>query len=135
MCSWVKYLNPSSAGYVKDVVTYMVMDNLDVKPMSNTISMSLLKTFNIKDVGDINEKTVDIGMAEVVFVHSHLGFLYCLMLDIFCIPLMNIGILQGLKLLRASLISKTVLTDVFLSKTEVKEEEVVATSAMPPVAA
>ncbi|CAM8950029.1 unnamed protein product [Rhodiola kirilowii] len=90
-------------GYVKGMVTYMVIDDLVVKPMSTVAIVSLLSTFNIKDVGDLKEKTVSIGMAE------------------------------GLQLLRASLISKTVLTDVFLSQTEVKEE-VVNTSAQPPVA-
>ncbi|KAL9678077.1 hypothetical protein QQ045_015916 [Rhodiola kirilowii] len=99
-CSWgtmsveVTYLNTSSAatekgeGYVKGVVTYMVMDDLAVKPMSTISSISLLNTFNIKDVGVLVEKTVSVGMAE------------------------------GLKLLRASMHSKTVLTDVFLSKAE-----------------
>ncbi|CAM8948956.1 unnamed protein product [Rhodiola kirilowii] len=87
----VTYLNPSSAatekgGYVKGVVTYTVMDDLDVKPMSTISSISLLNTFNIKDMGLLVEKTVSVGMPE------------------------------GLKLLRASLHSKTVLTDVFLSK-------------------
>ncbi|CAM8948949.1 unnamed protein product [Rhodiola kirilowii] len=94
MNSEVTYLNPSSAatekeGYVKGVVTYMVMDDLAVKPISTISSISLLNTFNIKDVGVLVEKTVSVGMAE------------------------------GLKLLRASLHSKTVLTDVFLSKAEV----------------
>ncbi|CAM8957906.1 unnamed protein product [Rhodiola kirilowii] len=75
-------------GYVKGLVTYMVMDDLAVKPMSTISSISLLNTFNIKDVGVLKEKTVIVGMAE------------------------------GLRLLRASLHSKTVLTDVFLSKAE-----------------
>ncbi|KAL9677832.1 hypothetical protein QQ045_015668 [Rhodiola kirilowii] len=101
----VEYHNSSSAGYVKDAVAYVVMDDLEVKPMSSTSSIiSLLNTFDNKHVGDIKEKTVSLGKAE------------------------------ALQLLRASLLSKTVLTDVFLSKTQVKEEEVVATSALPFVA-
>ncbi|CAM8948958.1 unnamed protein product [Rhodiola kirilowii] len=61
--------------------------------MSGTSSIiSLLNTFDNKNVGDIKEKTVSLGKAE------------------------------ALQLLRASLLSKSVLTDVFLSKTEVKEE-------------
>ncbi|CAM8952213.1 unnamed protein product [Rhodiola kirilowii] len=88
----VTYLNSSyvgteKGGYVKGVVTYMVMDDLAVKPMSTISSMSLLNTFNIKDIGVLEEKIVSIGMIE------------------------------GLKLLRASLHSKTVLTDLFLRKT------------------
>ncbi|CAM8957915.1 unnamed protein product [Rhodiola kirilowii] len=90
----VEYLNPPLEGYVYHAVTYMVMDDLDIKPMSGgaIAVMSLLKPFNIKDVGDLKQKTVSLGKAE------------------------------GLQLLRASLVSKTVLTDVFLSKAEVKEE-------------
>ncbi|EEF30404.1 conserved hypothetical protein [Ricinus communis] len=35
------------AGFVKGVVTYMVMDNLEVKPMSTISSITLLNKFNI----------------------------------------------------------------------------------------
>ncbi|KAK8334112.1 hypothetical protein V6Z12_A10G246300, partial [Gossypium hirsutum] len=62
-------------GFVKGVVTYMVMNDLAVKPMS---------TFNVKDVGALQEKVVDLGMNE------------------------------ALRLLKDSLESKTVLTSVFL---------------------
>ncbi|CAM8950037.1 unnamed protein product [Rhodiola kirilowii] len=93
MSTRVEYHTSSSAGYVKDAVGYVVMDDLEVKPMSGTSSIiSLLNTFDNKNVGDIKEKTVSLGKAE------------------------------ALQLLRASLLSKSVLTDVFLSKTEVKEE-------------
>ncbi|XP_021296095.1 uncharacterized protein LOC110425493 [Herrania umbratica] len=73
-------------GFVKGVVTYMVMDDLKVKPMSTISSIALLNRFNVKDVGALEEKTVKIGMDEAV------------------------------KLLKASLQSKTVLTDVFFGK-------------------
>ncbi|OMO97104.1 hypothetical protein COLO4_14888 [Corchorus olitorius] len=63
-------------GFVKGVVTYMVMDNLAVKPMSAISSISLLNKFNVEEVGVLQEK--------------------------------------GLKLLKSSLESKSVLTDVFL---------------------
>ncbi|PON91470.1 hypothetical protein TorRG33x02_127530 [Trema orientale] len=52
-------------GYVREVVTYMVMDNLEVKPMSTISSISLLNKFNIKDTGVLEEKDVSMGMAEV----------------------------------------------------------------------
>ncbi|XP_059458994.1 uncharacterized protein LOC132188527 [Corylus avellana] len=76
----------SEGGYVKGLITYMVMDNLDVKPMSTISAISLLSKFNVTDVGAVEEKVVNFGMDE------------------------------GVKLLVASLQSKTVLTDVFLPK-------------------
>ncbi|VVA12395.1 PREDICTED: unnamed product [Prunus dulcis] len=71
-------------GYVKGVVTYMIMDNLEVKPMSTISSIAMLNQFNVKEVGALEEKVVYLGMDE------------------------------GLKLLKASLETSTVLTNVFL---------------------
>ncbi|CAN1269324.1 hypothetical protein LINPERPRIM_LOCUS13543 [Linum perenne] len=78
--------NGGENGFVKGVVTYMVMDNLEVKPMSTISSITLLNKFNIQDVGSLKEKVVELGMDE------------------------------GLNLLKASLESKMVLTTVFLSQ-------------------
>ncbi|KAG8371273.1 hypothetical protein BUALT_Bualt13G0070400 [Buddleja alternifolia] len=93
MTANVSYVAPPSiankacdeGGFVKGVVTYMIMDNLEVKPMSTISSIILLNKFNVKDVGALEEKVVNLGMNEAV------------------------------KLLKASLQSKNVLTDVFLS--------------------
>lgn len=74
----------SEGGYVKGVVTYMIMDDLEVQPMSTISSIAMLNKFNVKDVGALEERVVQLGLQE------------------------------GLKLLKASLESKTVLTDVFL---------------------
>ncbi|KAJ8631660.1 hypothetical protein MRB53_024983 [Persea americana] len=71
-------------GFVKPVVTYTVMDDLVVKPMSTISSIALLKKFNVRDVGDLEERVVQVGMDE------------------------------GLAILKASFKSKTVLTDIFL---------------------
>ncbi|ONI24174.1 hypothetical protein PRUPE_2G228400 [Prunus persica] len=71
-------------GYVKGVVTYMIMDNLEVRPMSTISSISMLNQFNVKEVGALEEKVVFFGKDE------------------------------GLKLLKASLETSTVLTNVFL---------------------
>ncbi|KAK4376293.1 hypothetical protein RND71_006970 [Anisodus tanguticus] len=71
-------------GIVKGVVTYMVMDDLVVKPMSTISSITILNKFNIKEVDSLEERIVEIGINE------------------------------GLKLLNASLESKTILTNVFL---------------------
>ncbi|KAG5533325.1 hypothetical protein RHGRI_027500 [Rhododendron griersonianum] len=74
-------------GFVKGVVTYMVMDDLVVTPMSTISSITMLNKLNVKDVGALEEKVVDLGMPE------------------------------GLKLLKASLHTKKVLTSVFLGNT------------------
>ncbi|XP_057489780.1 uncharacterized protein LOC130775675 [Actinidia eriantha] len=79
-------------GFVQGLVTYMVMDDLVVKPMSGISSITLLNKFNIKDLSALEEKVVDFGMDE------------------------------GLKLLKASLQTKTVLTSIFLGNTGVKVE-------------
>ncbi|ONI24176.1 hypothetical protein PRUPE_2G228600 [Prunus persica] len=76
-------------GYVKDVVTYMIMDNLEVKPMSTISCIAMLNRFNVKEVGTLEERMVLLGMDE------------------------------GLKLLKASLESNAVLTNVFFGKKEV----------------
>jgi hypothetical protein len=73
-------------GYVKETVKYMVMDDLEVKPLSTASLVTLLTQFNVNvnDIGAIEERVVDFGMDEAV------------------------------KLLKASLQSNTVLTDIFL---------------------
>lgn len=53
-------------GFVKDVVTFMVMDDLVVQPMSTISSITLLNKFNIKEVGTLQEKVVEMGMDEVI---------------------------------------------------------------------
>ncbi|MCD7458018.1 hypothetical protein HAX54_036951 [Datura stramonium] len=77
----------ATGGFVKGVVTYMVMDDLVVKPMSTISSITLLNKFNVKDVGVLHEEFVTFGMEE------------------------------ALKLLKSSFESKTaVLTSVFMSR-------------------
>ncbi|KAK8510270.1 hypothetical protein V6N13_103862 [Hibiscus sabdariffa] len=89
-----KVSTPSSAaddgGYVRGVVTYTIMDDLTVAPMSTISSIVMLSKFNVKQVDALEERVV------------------------------NVGINEGVELLKASLQSKTVLTDVFLTKTAIK---------------
>ncbi|KAL6847929.1 hypothetical protein ACP4OV_022057 [Aristida adscensionis] len=92
----IRYVPPSSGGgsqhggaappigFVQGVVTYTVMDDLTVAPMSAISCITLLNAFAVRDIGDLQEKTVQLGYNE------------------------------GLGILKASLQSKTVLTDVFL---------------------
>ncbi|KAF5461658.1 hypothetical protein F2P56_017736, partial [Juglans regia] len=71
--------------FVKESVTYMVMDDLEIKPMSVDPFITLLNDHNLKESGPIEKKVIDLSMDECV------------------------------KLLKAALQSKTVLTDTFLS--------------------
>ncbi|KAI3517315.1 hypothetical protein L1887_16529 [Cichorium endivia] len=70
-------------GFVKDVITYMVMDDLVVKPMSTISSITLINSFAVKDLSQLEEKTLPFGKDE------------------------------ALKLLRASLSTNNVLTTLF----------------------
>ncbi|KAK9048789.1 hypothetical protein SSX86_032244, partial [Deinandra increscens subsp. villosa] len=85
-------VDAKDGGFVKGLVSYMVADDLVVSPMSAISNIISLNKFNIKDWGALEEKVVHIGMNE------------------------------GLLLLNHSLISKTVLTDVFLRQVLVKDE-------------
>ncbi|KAF8662951.1 hypothetical protein HU200_055537 [Digitaria exilis] len=71
-------------GFVQGIVTYTVMDDLTVTPMSAISSITLLNTFDVRDLADLQERTVQLGYNE------------------------------GVAILKMSLQSKTVLTDVFL---------------------
>ncbi|KAF5794796.1 hypothetical protein HanXRQr2_Chr08g0332151 [Helianthus annuus] len=53
-------------GYVKEVVTYMVMDDLVVTPMSTISSIMLISKFGVKDLSQVEEKTVTFGKDEVL---------------------------------------------------------------------
>ncbi|KAJ9540052.1 hypothetical protein OSB04_026558, partial [Centaurea solstitialis] len=77
-------LTAEGGGFVKGVVTYMIMDDLEVKPMSTISSITMLNSFNVKEIVHLEEKVVSLEMEE------------------------------GLMLLKASFESKNVLTSVFL---------------------
>ena len=57
--------NASTGGFVQGIVTYTVLDNLTVTPMSTISSITLLNTFAVRDLGDLQEKTVQLGYNEV----------------------------------------------------------------------
>ncbi|CAJ1977718.1 unnamed protein product [Sphenostylis stenocarpa] len=75
---------PNKNGFVQAVVTYMVMDDLVIEPMPTISTITLLNRLNVKEVGALQEKVVELGMTE------------------------------GVNMLKASLESKAVLTSVFL---------------------
>ncbi|KAL2323904.1 hypothetical protein Fmac_022962 [Flemingia macrophylla] len=57
---------PNKNGFVQEVVTYMIMDDLVITPMSTISSITLLNKFNVKEVGALQEKVVKLGMKEGV---------------------------------------------------------------------
>ncbi|XP_062232523.1 uncharacterized protein LOC133929763 [Phragmites australis] len=78
---------PERKGFVQGgMVVYTVTDDLVISPMSNVSTIALLNACGVRDFGTLQERTVQIGYKE------------------------------GLEILKASLQSKTVLTDVFLGK-------------------
>ena len=71
MTAAAQYLPPAAggqmpvAGFVRGVVTYTVMDNLTVMPMSAISSFTLLNAFAVTDLAALQEKTVQLGYYEV----------------------------------------------------------------------
>ncbi|KAL6577354.1 hypothetical protein OROMI_011630 [Orobanche minor] len=65
---------PAAKQFVKGVVTYMVMDDLVVKPVSTISSITLLDQFNVKDVGALEEKVVNLGRIynQTTTTHSYM---------------------------------------------------------------
>ncbi|KAJ4723920.1 DUF674 family protein [Melia azedarach] len=75
----------SEGGFVKGTVNYMVMDNLHVEPITSVICwITLFNKFKVKGLSSLEERVVDFGVDE------------------------------GLKLLKASMDCKNVLTSIFL---------------------
>ena len=54
-----------SGEFVKKAGTYSVMDNLIVTLMSIISSITMLNKFNVKNVGSLEECTMNLGMKEV----------------------------------------------------------------------
>ncbi|XP_074308173.1 uncharacterized protein LOC141643050 [Silene latifolia] len=77
----------AAKGYVKGIMTYMVMDNLEVRPLSTISAITLLNKSLVKDLGFLLEKEVQVGLNE------------------------------GVAILKASLETKAVLSTVFLGET------------------
>lgn len=61
----MEVLSGGPDGYVLGVVTYMVMDDLQIKPLSTLGCLNLLNKYNVKEDGALTEKDVILGMNEV----------------------------------------------------------------------
>jgi hypothetical protein len=131
MGTTLKYVAPSSGqqaqngsageakGFVQGIVTYTVLDDLTVTPMSTICGITLLNAFAVRDLGDLQEKTVQFGYNEV----NHQCWIFFHLISIVVRSIFKVShqrwstcvvLVQGLAILKASLQSKTVLTDVFL---------------------
>ncbi|CAN6679782.1 unnamed protein product [Malus baccata var. baccata] len=64
-CETPAYFGAGKVGYVKGLVTYMILDDLEVKPMSISSCIALLNRFSERDVGVLEEKVVDLGLDVV----------------------------------------------------------------------
>ncbi|CAN1269174.1 hypothetical protein LINPERPRIM_LOCUS13488 [Linum perenne] len=56
--------NINEGGFVKGGVNYLVMDDLEVIPLSSISVVTSLKNLNIQQIGSLEEKVVEIGMDE-----------------------------------------------------------------------
>ncbi|TXG49680.1 hypothetical protein EZV62_025555 [Acer yangbiense] len=88
------YVSPSAAntegGFVNGLITYIVMDNLEFMPVSADNFVTSLNKLNVKDVSELEETVVDLGVEE------------------------------GLKLLKLSMECKTVLTNFYMANVQRK---------------
>jgi hypothetical protein len=108
-------------GFVQGIVTYTVLDDLTVTPMSTISGITLLNTFAVKDLGDLQETTVQLGYNEVnpcwtfYLIHLFVNFCWILTSAFQLARMVEFG--AGLGDPEGLLQSKTVLTDVFLHGT------------------
>lgn len=52
-------------GSVKGVITYTIMDDLTVTPISTISIIAMLHNFNLEQVEDLEEEVVNVGMNDV----------------------------------------------------------------------
>ena len=69
-------LKTFGGGFVKELVTYMVMDNSEFRPMSTKDFVTLFNHLRLeKEVTELEEMVVDFGMDEVgqllLYLHTH----------------------------------------------------------------
>jgi hypothetical protein len=63
--------SPSKEGSLKG--TYMVMDDLEVKVLSTIAVVTLVSSFNVEEIGGIEEKVVDLGIDEVhIYIYIYM---------------------------------------------------------------
>ncbi|TXG49700.1 hypothetical protein EZV62_025575 [Acer yangbiense] len=62
----LSYVNPplKGGGFLKGLVSYFVMDNLEFIPMSTKMFVSLLNKFDVEDLSALEETEVEVGVEE-----------------------------------------------------------------------
>ncbi|TXG49701.1 hypothetical protein EZV62_025576 [Acer yangbiense] len=62
----LSYVNPplKGGGFLKGLVSYIVMDNLEFMPMSTKMFVSLLNKFDVEDLSALEETEVEVGVEE-----------------------------------------------------------------------
>ncbi|KAL0456402.1 UNVERIFIED_CONTAM: hypothetical protein Slati_0979400 [Sesamum latifolium] len=53
-------------GFVKGVITYMLMDDLTIMSLSAISNITLLNNFDVKNVSALEETVVNLGMDQVL---------------------------------------------------------------------
>ena len=76
----------STTGYVRDMVTYTVMDDLSVAPMSTICAVAALA---VSDITGLQAKTVEIGYKEVI-IYLEVMYAFWIAQRLVCSDLMQI---------------------------------------------
>jgi hypothetical protein len=72
----VGFSDPAGVGFVKEVVTYTIMDNLKVAPLSTVSAITLLNALGVTDISSLQETTVRVGYAEVMISTLLFKYMY-----------------------------------------------------------
>lgn len=52
-------------GFVNELVTYTITDDLSIGPLSTISCLATMKDFKVNDLGALQEKTVMVGVKQV----------------------------------------------------------------------
>lgn len=63
----VKEEGSSSTGYVRDMMTYNVMDDLSIAPISTICAITSIVALGVTDISGLQARTVEIGHKEVSY--------------------------------------------------------------------
>jgi hypothetical protein len=58
----------SSRGYVRDMMTYTVMDDLSIEPVSTISAVTSIIALGVSDISGLQARTVEIGHKEVMIL-------------------------------------------------------------------
>lgn len=103
-------------GFVNESSTFIISDDLFVRPNHLGTSLNLLQNLGINDFDDIDKQIVNISKKEACFLSFYV-ILFCLLLFIVVLSLVfNLLFQQIIDLLKFSLLSKSPLSDFIFKK-------------------